>query len=72
MGVPKGPKRLKSIKAWAVVDFHGKVVEIRTNVEDITIPALFLRRYRAAIVASSNPDWRVVPVALRSLAHRRR
>lgn len=70
----KRPRRLKPIKAWAVVNFHGKLAGGDLEGDDLlgSALAIYPRRFLAAIVASTDPDLRVVPVQIRSLQHHKR
>jgi hypothetical protein len=62
---PSRAKRVRTFKAWAVVDYDGNILQD----PDTGCLAIYPRRYLARIVAGSAEDWRVVPVAIRSLQH---
>lgn len=68
------PRRLKPIKAWAVVNYNGKLAGGDLDGDELlgSALAIYPRRYLAAIVASTSPELRVVPVQIRSLQHHKR
>jgi len=68
------PRRLYTLKAWAVVSAQGRVVHDQGDNPEGVVGALAIypRRYLAAVVASRDSEWRVVPIGIRSLQHHKR